>query len=287
MSIFSFTTDYAGETSDYSGDLSSNTRTYRLNKTAITTASVAREQILTHIECPKKWDPWGPDDLGALCIRLSVTQDPENELIWRIAAEYTNDFGDEDPTQQHEDPLQRPTRWRYSSIRQTFTFHKDLNDKPFENAAAQPFRSPPAIVYSTSRYTITRPEATFSGTDAEEYSNTVNSAEWRGRAVGTVLLESITAEEKWEGTPGEVKRYFLVTYTIHVNKRGWQPIEVANRGTFYYVGGIAAGKSPTPAPDGREVWLDDTGDRVPNGSNLRFYRNFDVYEEKDLTVFQL
>ncbi len=287
-------TDYAGESSQYIGNTRNHTRKHTLTSDVVLT----RPEIFLVTGVPHRWDPWGPDDLGALCTSVDVDDDSDNELVYRLTANYTSDFGgNNDPTQQDDNPLLRPTKWRYTSVRNHRTHHKDRRGNAYKNSAGQPFRSPPQVNYSTSRYTVVRAEATFNATLADNYASVVNTVAWYGKAPGTVLMESISAEEMWDGDASAVINYWLVTYVLHVDRNGWQPVEVVSKGTFYYDGGFGAAGTKKHTPNGEEVFLTVSdpkvatdGDKIPDADveagNIDYVK-FWPYDEKDITIFAL
>ncbi len=216
-------------------------------------AALTTVHIAMAYGCPRRFDPYGPADLGSRCVQLKIDKvTGSGGSQWEIAAHYSTKFGNEDPDETEENPLLRPAKWRYSSQRATRTQERDAAGNVYENAAGKPFESPPVLNYATARYTITRNEATFNSLAAQNYANHVSSATWYGFAVGTVLCESIDAEEMREGE----YHYYAVTYVVDVDtKYGWQPVEVANKGYQYYHGGEFL-----ETPTGHLEWLNSAGD---------------------------
>lgn len=253
-------------------ELNADTSTGRLDRdytrrlvAYVTGSSAAEVSACTAIDiclaqaCPRRFDPWGPADLGSLCIKLDVAREPgSGGKLWNITAHYSTQFGDRAAENQAEDnPLLRPAKWRYASQRQQRTLPFDSQGTPWQNAAEDPFQSPPKMSYTTSRYTITRNEATFLSTLADTYANCVNSDTWYGYGAGAVLCESIDAEEVYEGE----YHYFAVTYVIHVDAVwGWQPIYVENKGYRYKDGGEYTNTNNL-------VWLNDAGGLWESGTD--------------------
>lgn len=278
---------YGGEASQYTAESRNYTREFTLTADFV----LDRQQIFAITGVPHRWDPWGPDDLGALCVGVDIDDERENELIYRIVATYTSAWGrDEDPQDQSDDPLLRRTKWRYASVPAKRTQHKDLRGNDYETAAGEPFRTPPQVNYSTTRYTIVRPEATFDSDLADAHASVVNTQPWYSKPPGTVLMESIQAEEQWEGDGSGAINYWTVTYVVHVDPRFWQPVEVQNKGSFYFDGGFPAGTKTFPMDGGQRtgehVWLKADGDLLPD-ADPRIYLDFFPYNEADLNVFNL
>lgn len=262
---------YAGRSGGHSLP---NERKYTRLGTVTTTSIETEPAIILALGVPRVGDPFGPSDLGALCTNVAVEMDRDSELVWNVRAEYSTFHGDEQ--QQNEEPLLRPTIWRYTSVRGTRTQAKDAQDQAYENTHGDPLGSPPEMVYSTARYTITRNEPSFDSDDADDYANTVNDTPWYGKAAGKVLCEGIQAEEQWEGN----HHFYVVVYTIHVDKKKWQPVEVANQGYKY---GTPEEESTTL------VWLNAAGGKWVGGTDPEAdkYVEFNPWETKNLNDLSL
>lgn len=226
--------------------------------------------VLLATGCPKIFDVYGPQDLGAKCVDVSVEEDEGTNAVWTVTAEYTTDYGKED--QQNDNPLLRPAIWRYESVRGTRTEDQDKQGNAYETPAGEPYKTPPANIYSTSRYTITRNEATFASDTADYYAATVNDADWYGKAAGTVLLEGISADEQYEGE----YHFFQVVYTIHVDRNGWSPVSVGSKGHKYLSGGNTLTSNTL-------IWVALDGTK----SSSPVYQSFYPYDERDFSALQL
>lgn len=283
--------DYAGESSDYRSTFTDVTRNYIRKGTVTSDVVMNREQIFLVTGVPHRGDPWGPDDLGAWCNGIAIDDDADNQLIYRWTATYTNDWGKEDPDDQQNDPRLRRTKWRYTSQAAQRTQAKDAKGKAYQTTAGEPFRTPPVIRYATGRYTVTRPEATFSSDIADSFAMTVNTAPWYGKPANTVLLEGIQADDHYDGDAGGKIYYWLVTYTLHVDRHGWNNVEVANKGSYYFDGaGFPVGNKTFPKQNGvasgEIVWLSGVGGLLADNA-ARTYIEFDPYDEADINFFNL
>jgi len=265
-----FRWDYAGIAGKASVP---NERKYTRKGTVTTDMAYTLPDVALVAGVPHKFDPFGPEDLGALCIGADISQDPVNQLIWRVSAEYsTMEAGD--PAQNNqENPILRPAIWKYQSVRATRAQATDRDGAVFQNTAGDPFNDPPEVVFSTARYTITKNYATFSGSTADNFANTLNNATWYGKAARTVLCEGITADEMWEGE----HHFYTVTTTLHVDRNGWQPVKVQNVG--YRV--ISTGT--TFVEMGALVWLRADGGLWVSGVDpvADKIREYNLWEERD------
>ena len=254
-------------------------REYVRKGTAIATQHYTEAQVLMASGVPKLYDPYGPTDLGARCYSTRATRDPASQRVWRLVAKYKTLTAN--PKEQEKNPLARPAIWRYASIRGTRTMDKDRDGKVFRNTAGGEFRDVPEIVYSTSRYTVTRNELSFRANVAENVSNATNDGNWFGRKAGTVLCEGMQAEERYEGD----YHYWVVTYVLHYDKYGWRPTEVLNTGKVVK---DAQGKSTAPETDdgtihGTYVMLNAAG----RETSTPYYEKFNLYDEADFGVMAL
>ena len=268
------TSDYAGR----SGTSTSKTTEYERRLTAVSDTIVAFADIAAAPACPKYMSVYGPEDLGARCVKLQIDEDANNELVYRIKANYSTDYGDPEQ-EEEENPLLRPAIWRYNTERGTKTLPHDRKGNYYETTAGEPFQSPPPIVYSTARYTITRNQSYFSSADADNWANTVNADTWYGKLPGTVLCEGIDADEKYEGK----YHFFVVTFKLHVDRNNWSPVQVANRGSSYFAAdGITRITTQTPVylTAAGKLWtiLDPLSDK---------YRDYYPYDEIPFSQFQL
>lgn len=279
-------------TSSYSGRSGSwgekNTRRYRRQFHLLSDSLLDETDVLLATGIPKYLDAYGPADLAALCTSIRADQDPENQWVWHVEAEYSTDLGEQQRRDQdNPNPLLRPAVWKYASVRATRTEPKDRRGNAYQNRAGQPFKSPPETPYATARYTITRNESSFSGDLADHYAWTVNSASWYGKPAGTVLCKGIEAEEVYEAD----YRFFRVSYSLHVDRNKWQPVQVANKGMLYKKQSdgkyyLSADENGIYTPE--EIWLNAQGDKWTSANpESEKYIEFYPFDERDFSALAL
>lgn len=267
--------DYAGRSGKWT---TANDRTYVRKFTATTDTLETEAAVLSATGTPKRFAYYGPDDLGARCTDVQVTHEPTNELLWRGVANYSTHYPD--PIQnQNDNPLLRPAIWRYRTTRGTRTEARDRRGNAYETTAGEPMLNPPPFIYATARYTITRNQEFFSSADADQWAATVNSDTWYGKGPGFVLCEGIQGGETYEGE----YHFYVVTFILHTNYHGWQPVEVANKGHVYLDSSGEEQKSNTL------VWLNADGEKwnADNDDEDDKYLDRYPYDEVSFNQFQL
>jgi hypothetical protein len=211
--------------------------------------------------CPRKYDPLGPQDPGARCLDVQVTETSFTNA--RVNCHYSTKYGQEEVENQ-PNPLLRPAVWKYSSEERTRTDARDRKGNPYSTPVVQePFASPPQYPYGISRWTVTKNFATFSDTMAEAFTSTVNSAAWKGKAKYAVMCKSITADEQWENNC----HFWTHNYVFLVDSRRlWMPVEVASKGYRYLesTGGVEKTSKTL-------VWIDAAGQKTTTPTYLDRY----------------
>jgi hypothetical protein len=224
--------------------------------------------------CPRRYDPLGPQDPGAKLTDLDTKE--SSESLWKIAAHYTVKYGNE-AEQNQPNPLLRPAKWHYETQKGTRTRLRDIFGNPYETTLHEPFQTPPETPYGTSRWTVTRNVSGFNSNVTDSYAWTVNSTSWKGRSANKVLCEGITADEQWEND----YHFWTLTYIFHVDRNGWQPVEVGNCGYRYLDDSGVEQKSETLVylnTANNKKWTDT--DPVANKYLLRYpfdRRNFGLF----------
>ncbi len=271
---------YASQSASHTLDNFAYVNEYMRQFVAITSLppnqSYEDTEILAATGVPRRFDPFGPDDLGALCVSVTAKHAADTDTVWNIEAKYKTQSAS--PGDQKENPLERPTKWRYSSVRGTRTVDKDRDGKPFLNTAGGMFRDAPEIIYSTSRYTVTRNQLGFRAEVADTVSNTVNITPWFGKSPGTVLCEGIQGDEQYEGE----YHFWTVTFVFHWDRYGWRPTEVLNMGRRQLLVANGDEDEPTSASgvyDGTFVKLAEDGTAL-GPQDEPWYEKFNLYDEE-------
>lgn len=186
--------------------------------------------VLLTVGVPKWGDYYLPTDLSARCRGVVPRREPDRPDVWRVRSEYTTKLNvpTPPPNENHPNPLLRPAKIRWSSVRATRTQAKDADGKPFQNTYKEPFQSPPPVVRTQNRLVITRNEPSFNPILPFTYGNTTNSDTWYGFDAGKVLCEEISAENAWDYDIA----YAVVTYSFLFDRKGFE-VEVLNTGTHY------------------------------------------------------
>lgn len=212
-----------------------------------------------------------------------VSRNPGSKYHWTANVNYSSRTPDPDKSgpakSGYDNPLDEPPVIKWSSGTTTEIIEKDINGVAILNSAGEPFDPPVEIQVPQPKLTISRNEASFSGTDALDYVYTVNTASFAGGAAGTVLCVGINADDSYSNGV----QYWKVTYEFLYRRQGWQK-SLLNQSMMYKTGGNwkritdDAGQFITdPVP------IDELGqvidrDNLPASAS---FLDFDVYEEKN------
>ena len=190
---------------------------------------------------------------------------------WIVTVTYDNKVeldqgGDGAP---ETDPTLRAPKVSWSGAKFSKRVNKDRDGNAVLNSARQPFDPPPERDMSRRVLTITRIEADYDDSVAEDYEDAVNSDTFYGRAPGKAKMDSITAHRHYEnGT-----KYWEVTYVIHFSKDGWQ-LEGLDIGNKY----MDADGAIWPTDGNVKKLLDGEGGLLADDEDA-VYLPFDVYPE--------
>jgi hypothetical protein len=261
-------------------------------------ATDSQLQILLYPLTPRLFTPYaGQDgfvDLGAICYQVDAAQDEDDPFFWKATAHYSSDLshiaemadkGSTNPlsgnsiggrgAQGFENPLLRPPKIKWGQAKFQKAVTQDTNGDPIVNSALERFDPPVEIDDSRPTLEITRNEPTYQQALAMKYRDAVNSDPFFGFGIGTVKVDSITADFRWENGYG----YWEVSYVFHIRPEKWNPTEILDCG-FYHLD--AAGK-PAAIRDAvgsnlsAPVLLDGKGQQLQPGAKPVFIP-FDFYE---------
>lgn len=222
--------------------------------------------------CPHRYDDY-PFATGIKCVDLSITE--ISETLSKLSAHYSTQYGDEAQENQ-PNPLLRPARWSYETVRMTRTDAKDRQGNPYSTpVVAEPFESPPEFPYGASRWTVQRNLSWWNASVAESVAYAVNKDTWFGKPKWTVLCDGIRVEGP--NFESDVK-YWTWTGVFFVNTRQpWMPVEIASKGYRYkdWVGDEDL--KPDDNPSSTLIWIDADG----NGTDEPYYLERYPWDEAD------
>lgn len=212
-----------------------------------------------------------PHDARAYLIRKQVAQATSTEdgrKLWIVTCNYATLKKEQKKKLTH--PLDRP--YEIDWVGETFQTiaEKDIFGKGIMNSAGQYFDPPIQVDDVRPVLTITRNEATFDGSLAEQYQNSINNAPFFGGAAYTVKCKSIKAKrviEEFaasEGSEVEVE-FWTVTYEFHYNRDTWW-LPPLDQGRYELDSGgdkLVSIKDSDGAAVNDPVPLDGAGHQVP------------------------
>jgi hypothetical protein len=247
------------------------TRSFRVITDNALTSSVS---VRNAAGIPRLFDVYadlgGDVDTGAVVRRITETQ-TEEPWVWEVLVEYSSnvqfEFND-------VNPLLRPTEIKWGVNRFTRPFNRDLNLQPVRNSAGTAFDPLPEMDDIRLALTLTRNEASFDASVAEDYINSVNADIFFGSEPGKVKCSSISAERAFDKNTF----YWKVTYEFEIKGLGW---------AFYLLdqGYMEKGTAPNTLVAMRDQFgavltsptlLDGAGHKLAAGADP-VYLTFDAY----------
>lgn len=192
-------------------------------------------------------------DPQARAIQIEAAQDPQSKQddwqSWIVTVSYSTEmplwghlFGKQKLGWDYIDGVQNKP-WLITPHKEwdteTFTVYPfvDLDNKPYQNAAGQPFQPPHGVTKGFKTVTITRYEKDFE-TRNEDYVYVSNESDFLGSPKGYALCLGPRAQEMFIGTI----KYHKVTYRVQLKKRislgagnytdGFNPVRILNQGMY-------------------------------------------------------
>ncbi len=213
-----------------------------------------------------------PADPFSLAISKDVTSEPESPNVWYVTVEYSREGN----------PLLDP--WQIDWDFTTFTVAavKDRTGAGIVNAAGFPFDPPIEIENRRFTLSLTRNVATWSLSQAIDYSNAINDT---AILIGNKNFAAKTLKcNAWKASAFEYlgQRYWRESLVIEYNPDTWV-LKVANVGFLDRTGSPFTKDgwaNNTPVP------LDSDGDFLNPGDPIQF-KDFEVYPEKDFCILHL
>jgi hypothetical protein len=272
------------------------------------------EDVIATIGLPKRYAPYiqpnGTVDRGSRAIKANAKIDQDDPFTWIVEFDYsTIRLG---PRSRHTtelekpkmadaqgdktSPLDRPTVIRYATLKGTRVADEDANLVAITNTAGQNITGL-TVDESTVQVTMVRNEAFANFPLYVQYRDAVNSDPFFGAVPLTGKVESISADEQFEGAdpnnPGFL--YWTITYVFHfVSLVPWRP----NGWRKHVLMQGYMERDPNDATRLRNVYdsrgrpisgpvlLDANGRYQPDPTKA-IWQDFQVYPELPFSVFNL
>lgn len=133
----------------------------------------------------------GPFGSAALCISKNATQSSENARLWEVVCEFSS-AARRSQQQSEEEQTTDPTTWtpQFTSFSEQIevALFKDKNGDPIVNPVGELYAEPVMTPITIPGIRFTQYEQEWSFDLLIERNNSVNSAEFEGRAVNELLL---------------------------------------------------------------------------------------------------
>lgn len=253
MAIISVTTISAGRTAEYDDEFR---QTYEKVFRVVTDSALDEQAtVLAANGIPLRhsiyYDLNGVVNRFALCEKVSArVEDEEYPLQWLVTASYSTKRWDEirrkggpdqqNQNQQPENPLNDPPDVSYDFQAYQDVIDKDLGTPslPVTNSAGERFNPAKEAPMPLIVLTIVKNEANYSPATAINYYGAVNSDEFFGFSIGTVMCMGIKGQSEYKND----YFFFKVTYVFHVRPH---VLSVENQiGTVVEIKGWAIDEAP-------------------------------------------
>lgn len=207
---------------------------------------------------PRYGDPfvYGNDyDYGSLCRRIETNQ--KSKFLWEVICHYSAKAFD--PDDQVDNPLLRPSKWRWVTIRGETIGDEDEEGNAWTNSTGDPLDDPPPLNRNILRLTVRRNEASYDPLLIYDYTDAVNNDTFLGFSKGYAKATIEPSEPQHEN--GTLFYEMLYTFLFHPKK--WDPYKILDAGHRYK----NDDDEWVQANDGgiyhdRKVLLDGTGHRL-------------------------
>lgn len=232
-----------------------------------------------------------PDNLNALC--LEIRPERVDAQIFVVYCEYSTTIprevarylsnphtgGQNSPSETaDQNPLNRPTRWRASSVKYVEAVEKDRFDRWILNSAGEPYDPAPTRQRARLKLTCSRNLPAFNIELAASMVGGVNDRTYLGMPAGTLYFDDFTCEQGSEhGT-----RFFDTEVVWVVEPDGWK-ISPMESGMQYLDNGtlkpiiLPGGQRPT-----KPIPLNLYGDVLQTGLTPVF-TDWEIYDHVDFS----
>lgn len=232
---------------------------------------------------PQRYQLWTPGGVatGAYVLSLSYRADDANHSKWHIDVEIGKLPAGRNPTDNVENPLLRPPRYRVEYIEETVVIEKDREGKPITNSVGDP---PDSALEDIDAYPVLVVEKNYATLQqivdlGNTYHRSVNSNAFYGATARKVRFMPIQASDILNENGIE---YYTATMRFAFNPRTWDR-EFLNRGWRYKktAGGTLqnAIDEKTNLPVTSPVKLKEDGTIAPDGQEFYIVRQ--ILEPKD------
>jgi hypothetical protein len=202
---------------------------------------------------------------------LVPEQDDKDARLWTVTATYetlaqasgggsnTPGNGGASPTARPENPLDRPTEWRASSVKVKKAVTTDKDGKDVKNSAGLFYNPGYERDVAIAQITATKNYASLPFKTALDYVEKCNSDVWHGFPAKTVKVDGVDEQSMFENN----YPYVRVTWTFLYDPDGWNPTRILDRGPYYLNAGAI--KFDVDAATGAvvpDVLLDGTGAKL-------------------------
>lgn len=177
-----------------------------------------------------------------------------------------------------ENPLARPAKYSFSSVRTQEILEFDLDGNKVVNSANYPFDPPVRTEMSHSQLVVTKnmPITTVVASWIRTYVNSINKTAFRGYPAKTLKLSDISATSENENNIW----FWAMTFTFEEKIGGWNPVKILDAGWYDSTGKeIRTNLGNTP---GTVPLLNGSGSKLAGGSTPVF-EEFTVYYETEFS----
>jgi hypothetical protein len=248
--------------------------------------------VRTALTVPRINDPWigadGVIDNIARCKSVSATQDGENPLIWEVQCQYSSKTDDEERRRQEQNPLLRPPKISFKTVKRKVAVEEDADEAPVVNSAFDPFDPPLEVEFGYLSMDVEKNIAVFDPIDIEHFVYATNGDEWLGWDPGTVLCTDLSAQSAEENGVF----HWQVKASFEFDRTGWDHA-ILSAGFNQLVNGVLVSIRDTQNEVIKEpALLDFGGARIDPaalqaGTATPFYLKFRFYENVDFSELPL
>ena len=287
MAVESVNEIWSGRTGDTNAE---DLRTYKRIYRVITDDFLdAAQVVLDAIPIPVMGAAYETDyenDLKALVVAKSASQAEDDPNVWEVTVSYSTSTSEEEQAEdQTEDPTEEPPRYSVAFRKVNKVLEKDTEGTCVKNSAGQSFDPPIEYEEVLTEISMTRNQANFDMGLAADYQMATNSDTFQLNGYSITpykaKLDGISASKMSK----KGVRYWEVTYTILLNKNGWNPLEILQQGLYKLSSGdlipcVDENGDPVTAP----VLLDAAGAQLAVGGTP-IYASFKPYFELPFAPF--
>ncbi len=224
-----------------------------------------------------------PEDAAALVSLISPQQSSEHDMAWYVEVTWTHTA----PGSAGSTPgnvMAMPPTWDWTEVPYQLFLEKDLDGKPYENTAGDPFDPPPLRLQYNLVLTVKMNRLSYNANEADQYLDAINSdvitVDGKTFPKFAGKIGSYSADMDFVG---EVS-YRKVVIVIEFNRKLWFPHKVLNKGPRHLVLGEEDSGPQLPRDSHGvtyygEVFLDPQGYKLPEKDPGRWWIKFNEYRK--------